>query len=107
VCANAFERGGWPGLMQAAAGEGFDLARWIVRSRIGRGPRLTRSMPWSAPNIDPISNQKGVRMLVDDLRHAIRRLRAQPGTAVLASAMLALAIGVTSAMFTVADHMLL
>jgi putative ABC transport system permease protein len=46
-------------------------------------------------------------MLPDDLRHAIRRLRSQPGTAVLAAGMLALAVGVTSAMFTLADHMLL
>ncbi len=45
-------------------------------------------------------------MLLDDLRHAVRRLRAQPGTAAIAAAMLALAIGVTSAMFTVVDHLL-
>ena len=46
-------------------------------------------------------------MIADDLRHAWRRLRAQPGTAAVAASMLALAIGVTSAMFTVVDHMLL
>ena len=45
-------------------------------------------------------------MLADDLRHAWRRLRAQPGTAAVAASMLALAIGVTSATFTVVDHML-
>jgi putative ABC transport system permease protein len=45
--------------------------------------------------------------IVDDLRHAIRRLRAQPATAAIAAGMLALAIGITSAMFTVVDHLLL
>ena len=43
----------------------------------------------------------------DDLRHALRRLRAQPATAVIAAALLALAIGVASAMFTIADHLLI
>jgi putative ABC transport system permease protein len=43
-------------------------------------------------------------MLLDDVRHAFRRLRSRPGTAILAAAMLALAIAVTSTMFTVADH---
>ena len=46
-------------------------------------------------------------MFFEDFRHALRRLRSTPGTVVLAIGMLALAIGVTSAMFTVADHMLL
>ena len=43
----------------------------------------------------------------DDLRHAFRRLTAQRGTAMVAGGMLALAIGITSAMLTVVDHMLL
>ena len=41
-----------------------------------------------------------------DLQHAVRRLRAQPGAAVLASVLLALAIGVSAAMFTVVDAFL-
>lgn len=45
--------------------------------------------------------------LLDDLRHAIRRLRAQPWMALVAGAMLALAIGITAAMLTIVDHMLL
>ena len=43
-------------------------------------------------------------MLLDDIRHALRRLRSRPGTALLAAGMLSLAIAVTSTMFTVADH---
>jgi putative ABC transport system permease protein len=46
-------------------------------------------------------------MLMDDVRHAFRRLQSQRGTAILAAGMLAIAIGITTAMFTVADHMLL
>jgi predicted permease len=42
-----------------------------------------------------------------DLRHALRRLRGQPSTAVLAVALLALAIGMSSAMFTVVDALIL
>ncbi len=42
-----------------------------------------------------------------DLRHALRRLRAQPATATLAVALLALAIGMSSTMFTVVDALIL
>ena len=48
-----------------------------------------------------------MQALADDLRHAFRRLTAQRGTAMVAGGMLALAIGITSAMLTVVDHMLL
>lgn len=50
---------------------------------------------------------KGPFMLIDDIRHAARRLTSKPGTALACVGMLALAIGVTAAMFTVADHMLI
>jgi putative ABC transport system permease protein len=45
--------------------------------------------------------------LVTDLRHALRRLNARPLASALAIGMLALAIGVTTAMFTVVDALLL
>lgn len=48
-----------------------------------------------------------MQTFADDLRHVIRRLRVQRGTAMIAGGMLALAIGITSAMLTVVDHMLL
>lgn len=50
---------------------------------------------------------RGPFMLLDDVRHAARRITSKPATAIACVAMLALAIGVTAAMFTVADHMLL
>ena len=46
-------------------------------------------------------------MAIDNLKHAVRRLRAQPGSALLAVAMLGLAIGISSAMFTVFDALIL
>lgn len=45
--------------------------------------------------------------VVTDLRQAARRLAAQPVSSVLAGAMLALAIGITVAMFTVVDALML
>lgn len=50
---------------------------------------------------------KGPFMLIDDIRHAFRRITSKPGTALACVGMLALAIGVTAAMFIVADHMLI
>lgn len=46
-------------------------------------------------------------MLMDDLRHALRRLRTRPGSAITAAAMLALAIGLTTAMFALLDALVL
>jgi putative ABC transport system permease protein len=44
--------------------------------------------------------------LAQDLHHALRRLRASPAMAALAVAMLAVAIGLSSAMFTVVDALI-
>jgi putative ABC transport system permease protein len=46
-------------------------------------------------------------MFTDDLRHSLRRLRARPATVVAAAAMLALGVGLTTAMFTIADTLIL
>jgi predicted permease len=46
-------------------------------------------------------------MLVDDVLQAWRRVRSRPATMLGAAAMLALAIGLTTAMFTLADALLL
>jgi hypothetical protein len=46
-------------------------------------------------------------MVSDDIRHAVRRLRSRPATAPAAGGMLALAIGLTTAMFTIVDALVL
>ena len=46
-------------------------------------------------------------MFSDDLRHAFRRLRSKPALVIAAIAMLGLGIGITTAMFTVVDALLL
>jgi hypothetical protein len=48
-----------------------------------------------------------MQTLADDLRHAMRRLRVQRSSAIVAGGMLALGIGITSAMLAIVDHMLL
>jgi putative ABC transport system permease protein len=46
-------------------------------------------------------------MVFDDIRHAWRRIRSKPATVIGAAAMLALGIALTTAMFTIADTLLL
>ena len=46
-----------------------------------------------------------MQTLVDDLQHAVRRVRAQRWTAIAAGSMLTLAIGITWPMLTIVDHM--
>ena len=48
-----------------------------------------------------------MQTFADDLRHAVRRLRVQRSAAIVAAAMLALGIGITSAMLALVDHMLI
>jgi putative ABC transport system permease protein len=46
-------------------------------------------------------------MFIDDIRHAMRRLRSRPGVMLAAAVMLGLGIGLTTAMFTVVDALIL
>lgn len=46
-------------------------------------------------------------MFIDDVRHAWRRLRSRPGVMLAAAVMLGLGIGLTTAMFTVVDALIL
>lgn len=69
-----------------------------ARQRYAARRRLAHPFPWK----DTIMTG-----LTTDIRHACRRLAARPLTAALAIGMLALAIGVFTAMFTVVDAVML
>jgi putative ABC transport system permease protein len=45
--------------------------------------------------------------IIDDIQHGLRRLRAKPSTALTAAGMLALGIGLATAMFTLVDALVL
>lgn len=79
---------------------------WVVQAWHALAERadIATARLRSTPGRAAGSQKKGPLMLIDDVRHAFRRLRGRPASAILATGMLALAISVTSTMFTVADH---
>ena len=56
---------------------------------------------------DRFPSRKRPNMLIDDIRHALRRLRTRPGSALTAAGMLALAIGLSTAMFALLEALVL
>jgi putative ABC transport system permease protein len=101
ACMSARRRGGAAGLARTAAAEMFDHFRVSIRrpdirrrpdTAQGYGTVFFRAVPWR---------------LFDDVRRAARRLCAGRGALSLSVAMLALAIGITTAMFTVLDALML
>ncbi|HMC78137.1 MAG TPA: FtsX-like permease family protein [Vicinamibacterales bacterium] len=100
ACADAGERGGAGAFVRTTIAEVADLLSLPFRMRAGLGPRLT------GPSRVP-SKQGSPMAFIDDFRRAGRRLRSGRGPLALAVAMLALAIGVTTTMFTVLDALML
>jgi putative ABC transport system permease protein len=97
VCADAATRGS-SAFAAAAAGEIASL----LSSRMTHGaPRVTASRDSSPDRRDFLM------IFIDDFGRAARRLRSHPSTLALAIAMLALGIGVSTAMFTVLDALML
>jgi putative ABC transport system permease protein len=100
ACAQAFRRGGWMAAIRTVLAELADLVKAAILVRTGapripagRGPRHERrrhTMTW-----------------LDDVRLAVRRLRSSPGTVAASALMLGLAIGLTTATFTLVDALLL
>jgi putative ABC transport system permease protein len=101
ACQDAAGRGGWPAFGAAAASELLDLVSLPLRRRLGRGPRVTDAAPMGP------RPPRGPLMVAHDVRRAWKRLRRGHGGFLLAVAMLALAIGITTAMFTVVDALML
>ena len=91
ACADHAARRGLVGLVITAVAELFDLLMLPLRNRPAT----------------PVRSHRGPLMLIDDLRRATRRLRSNVGTIALTAGMLAVAIGVTAAMFTVLDALVL
>jgi putative ABC transport system permease protein len=91
-------------MLRESLGEFWDLARSVIRLRLERDVlhQGTRARTTDAPAAPP----KGAPMF-DDLRQAWRRLRARPSTTGMAVATLSLAIGISVAMFTVVDALIL
>ena len=101
ACAAAGSRGGFPAFARVTLGELADILSIGLRQRAGLGPRITAAGP--RPPL-----WRGTSMaFIEDFRRAIRRLRSQPSSLALSVGMLALAIGVSTAMFTVLDALVL
>lgn len=80
------------------------LLALVLRARTSR---TSGSGGGSRPRLPGQRKEGTMQTLIDDVRHAVRRLRAHPGHTTLATLMLALAIGTTCAMFTVVDALML
>ena len=101
TCADAYQARGWTGLVRVTSRELTGLLVAASAARFGRRPAITEG---ARPA--PVAERRPI-MFIDDLHHGWRRLRARPGTALLSIAMLAVGIGLTTAMFTLVDALLL
>ena len=80
----------------------FSARWWLLRE--------ARSLEQSYKQITrspdhPIAHSRNRMMLFDDLRLGARRLRSRPAIAVVCAGLLALGIGLSTAMFSVADSL--
>jgi putative ABC transport system permease protein len=101
ACAEAATRGRLA-MTRTALAELLDLLRWAIRSRLG-GPVWLADHEPSRRSLHDSPKGGSMNTLLSDLRQALRALRAKPGTTALAIALLALAIGACTTVFTVAD----
>ena len=101
-CLDAQRRHGAIGLARNALAELFDLIRAALRARTGRVLPITGGV---TPR-DPNEPRPTMRPFLDDVRNSWRKLIRQPRAVTGTILLLALAIGVTSAMFAVVDAFL-
>lgn len=102
VCADARRRHGLTGVALIGFLECLDLVRSALGQRLGLVAPITGG---HAPHT-PRKSGSVMQHLLDDVLNGWRRLARQPRAALGAIALLTLAIGVTSAMFTVVDAFL-
>jgi predicted permease len=101
VCTEAYEARGLKGFVRVGSRELAGLLLAVSAARLGRPVPIT-----AGTRPAPVAERRPL-MFIDDLHHGWRRLRARPGTALLSVAMLALGIGLTTAMFTLVDALIL
>lgn len=101
LCTSAHERAGVPGLLWEGVAGWINVAMCAVEVRVGRVIARRHVGPATLPE------GRGGGRMIDDLRHGWRRLRSRPAGALLAISTLALAIGITAAMATVVDALIL
>src|SRR6185436_2746876 len=102
TCLAAQQRDGAFGLARNGIAELFDLIRAALRARTGRVLPITGGVtPY-----DPKDPRPAMRPFLDDVRNSWRKLIRQPRAVTGTILLLALAIGVTSAMFAVVDAFL-
>jgi putative ABC transport system permease protein len=101
-CLAAQQRAGVFGLARNGVAELFDLIRAALRARTGRALAITGGI---TPR-DPNEQRPSMRPFLDDVRSSWRRLIRQPRAVAGTVLLLALAIGVTSAMLAVVDAFL-
>lgn len=101
-CVDARDRYGALGMARNAVAEFFDLIRAAVRARLGRTLPITGGVTPRRPS-EP---RPTMRLLLDDILSGWRKVARQPRAAIGTILLLALAIGVTSAMFAVVDAFL-
>lgn len=104
VCADARRRHGIAGAILTLAAELFDLFRAGVRARVGGSPQITGG--WH-PNRSDKPGRTLMQTLWHDVRLAMRSLAASRVSAGIAIITLALGIGVSAAIFSVLDSILI
>jgi putative ABC transport system permease protein len=102
ICAGAHRRHGIAGYVMAAFAESTNLLVTAVRARLGRRALITGGHPPPTPR----KAGSPVRAVIDDVMSGWRRMVRQPRAALGVIALLTLAVGVASAMFTVVDAFL-
>jgi putative ABC transport system permease protein len=105
VCADARRRRGRIGAIVAALAEFGSLIRVALAARAGRTPRLSQG-----GDRTPEPSRKNRRVMtrvLNDFRLAVRSLLGAKGPVTIAIGTLALGIGVTSAVFSILDSLVL
>lgn len=104
VLVAARRRHGYPGVAIAVIAELFDLVRAAVRALVGAPPKITGG--WS-PNHSDQPGRSHMQTLMHDLKLAVRSLAASRVPAGIAIVTLALGIGVSAAIFSALDSILI